>query len=57
MMRRAFSRAQSVNEGDMQYIKGGMSRLPDAMADMLGDSVHLNANVNSITDSGGRRSR
>ena len=52
MMRRAFSRAQSVNEGDMQYIKGGMSRLPDAMAAMLGDSVHLNANVNSITDSG-----
>ncbi|WP_417593312.1 flavin monoamine oxidase family protein [Parasphingorhabdus sp.] len=52
MMRRAFSRAQSVNEGDMQYIKGGMSRLPDAMADMLGDSVHLNAIVNSITDNG-----
>lgn len=41
MLRRDFLRRQSAGQGPVEHIRGGMSRLTDAMAATLGDRVRL----------------
>jgi len=47
-LRRDFIRRQSAGQGKVEFVKGGMSRLTDAMAAKLGDAVWLNARVTRI---------
>ncbi|WP_439533504.1 flavin monoamine oxidase family protein [Polymorphobacter sp.] len=53
MLRRDQGRRQSADLGRVEHIKGGMSRLTDAMAAKLGDAVHFNTEIMAITESGG----
>lgn len=48
MIRRHTLRQHSRAQGDLAFLDGGMSRLPDAMAARLGDAVHLAAPVVAI---------
>jgi monoamine oxidase len=54
MLRRDQARRQSANLGRVEHIKGGMSRLTDAMAAKLGDAVHLGAQVLAVEENTGR---
>lgn len=50
MRRRYHMRAMSRGQGALEHVKGGMSRLTDAMAATLGDSVRYNAQVEGIEE-------
>lgn len=49
MLRRYHMRAMSRGQGSLDHIKGGMSRLTDAMAASLGDQVTYGAFVDGIS--------
>lgn len=53
MLRRDQSRRQSADMGPMEFVKGGMSRLTDAMAAKLGDAIHYNAQVLAVRGENG----
>jgi monoamine oxidase len=48
-LRRDYIRRQSAGQGPVEYVKGGMSKLTDAMAASLGDAVRLKADVAAIS--------
>jgi len=54
MLRRDQSRRQSADMGPMEFVAGGMSRLTDAMAAKLGDTVHYNAQVLAVREENGQ---
>lgn len=53
MLRRYHMRAMSRGQGALEHIKGGMSRLTDAMAASLGDAVTYGAFVDGIAETSG----
>jgi monoamine oxidase len=54
MLRRDQNRRQSADMGPVEFVRGGMSRLTDAMAARLGDAIHYGAQVLAVREEDGQ---